>query len=255
MPCFCQQFHMVQRFGALFAPQPYHVTFRRWLMSRLPSVGSFAVSKGVSPLQSFSGSCLKCHGCIGGGTRSLASCIACPTCLRTAFMLRSSGTTLLMPRNTLIWQLGWWHCQAVQPPWHGLAVFVFWHNCLNSLGFQANMKGLLCRVWDGLHVSPRIAPSKRAKLCTYFAWFLRPSQLKTVPYFELPLHISRVRLLMQFRMGSHALPVEQGRLAKPAIPRNLRRCTLCGTRALGDERHFVFDCPHFAHIRRQFRSL
>ena len=67
--------------------------------------------------------------------------------------------------------------------------------------------------------------------------------------------ISRVRLLMQFRMGSHALPVEQGRLAKPAVPRHLRRCTLCGTRALGDERHFVFDCPHFAHIRRQFRSL
>ena len=48
---------------------------------------------------------------------------------------------------------------------------------------------------------------------------------------------------------------EQGRLAKPAVPRHLRRCTLCGTRALGDERHFVFDCPHFAHIRRQFRSL
>ena len=22
-----------------------------------------------------------------------------------------------------------------------------------------------------------------------------------------------------------------------------------------DERHFVFDCPHFAHICRQFRSL
>ena len=60
---------------------------------------------------------------------------------------------------------------------------------------------------------------------------------------------------MQFRMGSHALPVEQGRLAKPAVPRHLRRCTLCGTRAFGDERHFVFDCPHFAHIRRQFRSL
>ena len=60
---------------------------------------------------------------------------------------------------------------------------------------------------------------------------------------------------MQFRMGSHALPVERGRLAKPAVPRHLRRCTLCGTRALGDERHFVFDCPHFAHIRRQFRSL
>ena len=54
--------------------------------------------------------------------------------------------------------------------------------CLNSLGFQANMEGQLKKVWGGLHVSPRTAPSKRAKLCTYFAWFLRPSQLKTVPY-------------------------------------------------------------------------
>ena len=60
---------------------------------------------------------------------------------------------------------------------------------------------------------------------------------------------------MQLRMGSHALPVEQGRLARPAIPRHLRRCKLFETRALRDERNFVFDCPHFAHIRRQFRSL
>ena len=56
-------------------------------------------SRGVSPLQSFSGSCLKCHGCIGVGTRSLASCIACPACVKKAFMLTSSRTTLLMPRN------------------------------------------------------------------------------------------------------------------------------------------------------------
>ena len=48
---------------------------------------------------------------------------------------------------------------------------------LNSLGFQANMEGQHCKVWDGLHVSPRLAPSKGAKLCTYFAWFLRPGRL------------------------------------------------------------------------------
>ena len=117
---------------------------------------------------------------------------------------------------------------------------------LNPLGFQANMKGQLCKVGDGPHVSPRTAPSKRAKLCTYFAWLLRPSQLKTVPYFELPMPITRLQLLMQFRMGSHALPVEQVRLARPAVPRHLCRCTLCKTRALGAKRHFVFDCPHFA---------
>ena len=48
-----------------------------------------------------SGNYLKGHGCIGGGIRSLASCIACPTCLTTAFMLKFSGTTLLTPSNTL----------------------------------------------------------------------------------------------------------------------------------------------------------
>ena len=60
---------------------------------------------------------------------------------------------------------------------------------------------------------------------------------------------------MQLRMGSHGLLMEQGRLARPAIPPHLRRCALCETRALGDERHFVFECPHFANILRQFPSL
>ena len=86
-------------------------------------------------------------------------------------------------------------------------------------------------------------------------WFFCPSQLTFEPDYEIFMPISRLRLLMQFRMGSHALPVEQGRLARPAIPRHLRRCTFCDTGAPGDERHLVFDCPHFAHVRRQFQSL
>ena len=94
-----------------------------------------------------------------------------------------------------------------------------------------------------------------AKLCTYSAWFCRPSQLTFEPYYQVPMPISRLQWLMQFRMGSHSLPVEQGRLARPAIPRHLRRCTFCEAGALGDERHLVFDCPHFAHVRRQFQSL
>ena len=62
-----------------------------------------------------------------------------------------------------------------------------------------NIKGQIRRVWDGLHVSPRTAPSKRAKLCTCFAWFLRHGHLRTMPCFEIPLPISRLQLLMQFR--------------------------------------------------------
>ena len=127
--------------------------------------------------------------------------------------------------------------------------------CLEFTRFQANMEGQHRKVWDGLHVSSRLAPSKGAKLSTYFAWFFRPSQLRFEPYLDIPMSISRLRFLMQFRMGSHFLPVEQGRLARPMVPRQLRRCMLCNTHATGDERHYVFDCLHFAHIRRQFRSL
>ena len=69
----------------------------------------------------------------------------------------------------------------------------------------------------------------------------------SVPYVELPMPmgISRRQMLMQFRMGSHALPVEQSRLARTAlaIPRHLRRCTLCETRALGDETYLVLTAP------------
>ena len=53
---------------------------------------------------------------------------------------------------------------------------------LNSLGVQANLEAQHRKVWDGLHVSPRTAPSKGAKLCTYFAWFFRPGQLRFEPY-------------------------------------------------------------------------
>ena len=31
---------------------------------------------------------------------------------------------------------------------------------LDSLGFQANLEGQLCKIWDGLHVTPRTAHSR-----------------------------------------------------------------------------------------------
>ena len=58
---------------------------------------------------------------------------------------------------------------------------------LKSLGVQANMEDQDRRVWDGLHVSPRTAPSKGANLRTHFAWFFRPGQLRFEPYFEIPM--------------------------------------------------------------------
>ncbi len=36
---------------------------------------------------------------------------------------------------------------------------------------------------------------------------------------------------------------------------NLRRRTFCATSALGDERHCVFDCPHFQSLRQQHAMI
>ena len=109
----------------------------------------------------------------------------------------------------------------------------------------------LPRVWDDLHVSPRAAPSKGAKLCTYHHWFGRSNKVHCEPYYELPMSITRLRALVQFRLGSHSLPVEQGRFVRPCLPRHLRRCDLCNTQAVGDELHYAFDCPRFGAIRAQ----
>ncbi len=106
-------------------------------------------------------------------------------------------------------------------------------------------------VWGDLHISPRCAPSKGAKLCTYLRWFARPDRISTEPYYELPLPVTKLRSIFHFRVGAHSLPVEQGRIEMPKVPRHLRRCTFCATTAIGDERHCLFDCPHFQGLRQQ----
>ena len=50
-------------------------------------------------------------------------------------------------------------------------------------------------------------------------------------------------------------PVQQGRFVRPSLPRHLHRCNLCSTRAVGDELHYIFDCPRFGAIRAQYSNL
>ena len=88
-----------------------------------------------------------------------------------------------------------------------------------------------------------------------FCTVCAPRSAEIVPHFELAMPIFRLQMLMQFFMGSHALSMNQGRLARPAITRHVHRWTLCESWALDGDRHFAFDCPHSAHIRRHFLSL
>ena len=101
--------------------------------------------------------------------------------------------------------------------------------------------------------SPFLGGRIQAHLCTYWClrWLSRPEQCSVGPYYDLPFSIKKLRSILHFRMGLHALPIEQGRLDRSAVPRHLRQCTFCTTRAVGDERHCLFDCPHFGDLRSE----
>ena len=89
---------------------------------------------------------------------------------------------------------------------------------LDSHGFMDRLAGARQRTWDGLHVSPRAAPSKGGKAMQISSLVWPFQQGHCEPYYELPMSITRLRALVQFRLGSHSLPVEQGRLSGPASP-------------------------------------
>ena len=59
--------------------------------------------------------------------------------------------------------------------------------------------------------------------------------------------------MLRFRLGAYALPIEMGRRLRMA--RVARVCPLCPGMHVGDERHYVFECPAFDDIRRGFQHL
>ena len=64
---------------------------------------------------------------------------------------------------------------------------------------------------------------------------------------------ARLQRILRFRMGSHLLPIEQGRHLR--LPCHKRVSSLCHIGALGDERHMLLECPAFADLRNEFSSL
>ena len=104
--------------------------------------------------------------------------------------------------------------------------------------FRRHAAGKSHEVWQGLHASPRSAPSKGAKLCTYHRWFAR---IGPVPeqYFQLPISDRFMRRLFRFRPGAYPLPIEMGRRLRMA--RVARVCPLCPGMHVGDERHYVLS--------------
>ena len=55
---------------------------------------------------------------------------------------------------------------------------------------------------------------------------------------------AKLQNILRFCMGSHLLPIEQGR--------HRGVCRLCHTGALSDERHMLLECPALADLRGEF---
>ena len=98
---------------------------------------------------------------------------------------------------------------------------------------------------------PRAAPSVGVVACTYHHWFRPFSQHRR--YCQLPVSGRRMQRFLQFRLGSHQLPIVLGRFA--GAVRASRVCTHCGSVAVADELHMIFECPALQAVRQRYASL
>ena len=65
-----------------------------------------------------------------------------------------------------------------------------------------------------------------------------------------------MKRFLQFRLASHKLPIVTGRFAGGQhVARAARVCTHCGSAAVADELHMVFECPVLEPLRRQYAAL
>ena len=107
-----------------------------------------------------------------------------------------------------------------------------------------NMRTCRDEVWQELHVSPRLAPSANARLCTYFKWFQPFARAATI--LRLSISHTAMRQLLLFRTGCHGLAVDLGRGS--GIARAAWSCALCKA-CPGDEMHLVFECAALQMLR------
>ena len=85
-----------------------------------------------------------------------------------------------------------------------------------------------------------------SKACNYYLF---------KPHFEFEQYIDDLPLcyriaFTKFRTANHKLPVEKGRYTN--IQREQRTCNLCDSDHVGDEYHFLLECPALDNLRNKF---
>ena len=88
--------------------------------------------------------------------------------------------------------------------------------------------------------------SESSKLRTYS---LFKTEVGIEKYLSDMKNVANRILVTKFRLSNHRLMIEVGRHNK--IPRDRRFCPFCPD-LIEDEKHFLFTCPTYTHLRRRF---
>jgi hypothetical protein len=57
---------------------------------------------------------------------------------------------------------------------------------------------------------------------------------------------------MHFRTRNHKFPIKTGRWSQSFVPHVERKCRLCTINTLGDEYHYLLECPFFSNKRSKY---
>jgi hypothetical protein len=100
------------------------------------------------------------------------------------------------------------------------------------------------KVWNLQQSTWTTSLYSKPKLRTYKTF---KSTLETEWYVRSRLSRTKRSLLAQLRAGVLPLKVETGRFRR--IPLDQRRCEICNSGKVEDERHFVCECPQYKYTR------
>ena len=100
---------------------------------------------------------------------------------------------------------------------------------------------------------PRAAPSVGVVSCTYHQWFRPYSRRRRSCH--LPVSGNCRHRLLQFRLGSHTLPIVTGWfVGGQHVDRASSICSHCGPGSLADELHVLNECPLLQPLRQQYAA-
>ena len=128
----------------------------------------------------------------------------------------------------------------------GLSYIWFEHNAENSSWLSKTVQNILesqyKQAWqDSLEQSSKCSNYKIYKTEHKFEKYLT----------LLPPRL--LQILICFRLCNNRLPIETGRWR--GTDHNLRKCNLCNLNLIGDEFHYLLECPFFNDERKTFLSI